>query len=637
MGTVKTNLRSVGGKVKQWSRNPKVRLALGVGLCLLAGFALSAASLAQRCMPLAAAAVCGLGGWQAALVSLGGAAGYMVYWGQAGTIGLVWTATGLVAAMALGDRQVTKASPLLLPAISGLMIAATGLGFQMLGLDDTPALIYLLRIALAMGVTAVTVSVSTRRNPISFWLAGGFWVLALVQALPVTLVNPGFLLAGFLAAGKAFPSAALAGIALDLAHVSAVPMTAALTLGWLLSLAPGRSVWVSRTAPAVCYLMVMGLSGVWQPWVAVPLGLGGLSRILYAGNAPNPHRRGETGVAQVRLELVSSVMAQTGRILREAREPPLDEDALVGRCTGAACGSCPYRKNCGEKERVLALTGSVLHTRLATKEDLPILCRRGERLLQELRRGQEQQRLHAGYHARQRECMDALLQQYAFLEEYLQTLADTLSRRQKSRAKFRPKVAMDAIRKERENADRCCWFPGTEDKYYVVLCDGMGTGPGAVEEGETAMDMLKKLLTAGFPAQYALRSLNSLCALRNRAGAVTVDMAELDLVSGKGVLYKWGSAPSWLFTPLGGIKIGTATPPPGLSVTEGRETVERLSLRRGETLVLLSDGVDGEDAIASLKVSGKLSPGEVAAQILELGTLDSSDDATVAVVRLTSA
>ena len=149
-----------------------------------------------------------------------------------------------------------------------------------------------------------------------------------------------------------------------------------------------------------------------------------------------------------------------------------------------------------------------------------------------------------------------------------------------------------------------------------------------------AAELLKKLLTAGYPAEHALRSLNSLCALRGVAGAVTVDLCELQLDSGRALLYKWGAAPSYLFTRSGAEKIGTATPPPGLSVTEGRETVERLSLRRGETLVLLSDGVGGEDALRFCYVSDTETPETLAARILRSGVREGADDATVAVVRL---
>lgn len=640
MATMGNRLQKVRGQILALKSDQRVRIGATVGAHLLAGFVLSAASLLHRSLPLAAAAVCGLFGWQAGLVALGGAAGYLVYWGQEGIMGLTWTAIALVAAMALGDRRLTKASPLLLPAVSALILAGCGLGFLLVLGDDTPTAVYLLRIALAFAVTGLTRLVTTRRDPLPHWIAGGFWALALVQALPIPGLNPGFILAGFLAAGRAFPAAALAGLALDLARVTAVPMTAVLTMGWLLSLSPVGAARAKTMASAVCYFLVMVIHGVWDPWLALPLGIGGLSRRLYQGKATPPaaHRRGETGLLQVRLEMAAHVMAQTGQILRAARQPTPDEEALTQRYAQAACEGCSCRKSCQDKQAVLALPPEVLHGSLQSKEDLPVQCRRGERVVQQLRWGQEQLRLHKAYHTRQEECMAAIVQQYGFLESYLQGLSDSLTRRQRpARQKFQPKVAVYANRKEHENADRCCWFAGTEDNYYVVLCDGMGTGEEAVAEGMAAMDTLKQLLCAGFPAEYALRSLNSLFALRNQAGAATVDIAQLDLSTGKASLYKWGSAPSWVISPMGGRKIGTATPPPGLSVQEGRETVERLSLRRGETLVLLSDGVGAGDAIASLAVSSATPPGEVAAEILELSSLENGDDATVAVIRLAPA
>jgi stage II sporulation protein E len=162
----------------------------------------------------------------------------------------------------------------------------------------------------------------------------------------------------------------------------------------------------------------------------------------------------------------------------------------------------------------------------------------------------------------------------------------------------------------------------------------MGTGAGAVDEGKSAGSVLKRMLTAGFPAEYALRTLNSLCALRDRAGAVTVDLAEIHLDSGRAAVYKWGAAPSWLIRDGAAEKIGTAGPPPGLSVKDARETVERLSLRRGEVLILLSDGVDGEAALRRIKSFSAQPPGELAAKLLEFGARKGQDDATAAAVRL---
>ena len=142
------------------------------------------------------------------------------------------------------------------------------------------------------------------------------------------------------------------------------------------------------------------------------------------------------------------------------------------------------------------------------------------------------------------------------------------------------------------------------------------------------------MLSAGYPAEYALRSLNSLCALRDRAGAVTVDLAELLLDSGKVNLYKWGAAPSYITTKFGAEKIGVASPPPGLSVMEEQEWVEHASLRRGEWLVMVSDGVGEREAMRCCMELGDGSPGELAAGILACGQLDHQDDATVAIIRL---
>jgi hypothetical protein len=72
-------------------------------------------------------------------------------------------------------------------------------------------------------------------------------------------------------------------------------------------------------------------------------------------------------------------------------------------------------------------------------------------------------------------------------------------------------------------------------------------------------------------------------------------------------------------------------------VTDGRETVERLSLRRGETLVLLSDGVGGEDFLHRSWLDENAASGVLAARILEECPMGNSDDATVAVIRLHAA
>ena len=622
--------------LRRWTSDPKLRTAAkGIGY-LLCGLLLSAASLGNSPQPLPLGLLCaGLAGWPSLLVALGSGLGYHLFWGAAGTQGIVWTGAGLLICLALGGRKLSKHMPLLMPALAGLSVAAAGLMFQLLQAETPDIPMFFLRIGLAMGSARVFAIVLERRDPVMDWLACGLVVLALAQALPFPALNLGYIAAGALGAAAPFPAAALAGLALDLSQITSVPMTAVLSMAFLVRLMPGLPKWAAHAAPALMYVLTAMLCGVagWTP--AIALAAGGALGILLPAQPTIAHRRGETGMAQVQLELTAGVLAQAEQLLLETPEYPIDEAALICKAADRACSSCPCRDGCREQTTVTRLPTALLHRPLVTAEDLPINCRKRGRLLLELRRSQDQYRSIRADRDRQREYRNALIQQYRFLSEYLQDLADKLPKRGDAlRQRYEPEVAVCSAGLEGVNGDRCLWFAGTECRYYVLLCDGMGTGFGAAEEGRAAGGILRRLLMAGYPAEYALRSLNSLCTLRGRAGAVTVDLAEVDLQSGRVSLYKWGAAPSYLLSPAGPEKIGTAGAPPGLSVTGTRETVDKLSLRRGETLILLSDGVDGEAAMRRAWDLTDEAPGEMASRVLQYGRGNGSDDATAAVIRL---
>ena len=227
-----------------------------------------------------------------------------------------------------------------------------------------------------------------------------------------------------------------------------------------------------------------------------------------------------------------------------------------------------------------------------------------------------------------------MIQQYRFLAEFLRCLADQLPRRgDRITAHFRIEVSARSRSAQRANGDRCMAFPGPGCKYYVLLCDGMGTGVGAAEDGNSTAELLRQMLAAGFPPEHAFRSVNSLLALKGQAGAATLDLAEVRLDSGRISLYKWGAAPSWIARGGTWEKIGTAGPPPGLGLNRGLERAGKLNLSRGEALILASDGLDGEDFPGNAG-SPDRAAGELAAHLLEAGAGKSADDATVAVVRL---
>lgn len=626
MVSMETYLRRVQRTVQRLMLDPRVRSGGAVLAYGGSGFLLSAASLMNFPQPLAMGLICTATGWRALVMSLGAMVGYPTFWGQAGNQGIVWSAAGGLLALLLGKKEEVKEQPLMMPVIAAFLTAVTGLAFQVIVRDDTPLVIHFLRVALTLLTGALFTQALRCRDAITDWLVGCVAVLALAQVAPVPYLGVGYIVAGALAVGSAFPAAALAGLALDLAQITHVPMTAVMCMAYFVRMIPFDKKWQRYAAPGAACLAVMAVCGVWDLTPLPGLFLGGGLGAFLPARPEIVHRRGETGLAQVRLELGAEVLASTQRLIMEMEPPPIDEAALLDKVRSHACAGCSARKACTEKEN---LTASML------EHPLDADCRKSGRLIPELRRAQEQLRYLKAERQRRQEYRAALVQQYRFLGDYLRALADRLPRRgEQTQISFRVEVSARSRGKERANGDKCLAFAGPGCRYYVLLCDGMGTGLGAAQEGHTAGTLLRQMLTAGFPPEHSLRTINSILALRGSAGAVTLDLAEVRLDAGTAVIYKWGAAPSWVLYRNGAQKIGTATPPPGISVTEARETAEKLSLRRGEALILLSDGVDGEGALRQSDLTPDAPPGELAAKILERGCGSGEDDATAAVIRL---
>ena len=605
--------------------DPKIR---NTGMVLLfggSGFLLSGASLGNTPQPLAMGLIAAATGWRALVMSLGAMVGYPAFWGSAGRQGIVWAAAGGLLALLLGKREEAKEQPLMIPAIAAFLTAVTGLTFRFLLGEKETLVLSCVQIAMTFLTGVLFTQVARCRDAVTDWLAIGVGVLALAQVRlgPFSL---GCIGAGLLSVYGAFPAAALAGLALDLARITPLPMTGVMCLACFIRMIPFDKRWQHYASPGAACIAVMAAWGEWDLSPLPGLVLGGAMAAVLPPRPAFARRRGEIGAAQVRLELGAEVMRTLQRMLLEVEPLPVDTEALVCKARDRACGGCSARHSCSQKD---TLSAQYL------EHPLDADCRKQGRLLPELRRAQEQLRNLQADRQRQREYRAALVQQYRFLGDYLRSLADQLPRRgDRVQMQFRVEVSARSRGKERANGDRCAAFSGTGCRYFVLLCDGMGTGLGAACEGQSAAGMLRQMLTAGFPAEHALGTVNSLLALRGAAGAVTLDLAELRLDTGHAVIYKWGAAPSWLLTRGKAEKIGTATPPPGITMEGSGETVEKLSLRRGEVLILLSDGVEAGEDLRLSDLAPDWPPGELAEKILEREKGIGEDDATAAVIRL---
>ena len=138
MISIDAYVRQGGRTLRSWAVDPRVQQGAKWCLHAVAGFLLSAASLGNLPLPLVMALVCTQSGWQAVLLALGGICGYWVFWGQPGVQCMIWSALGLTSALIIGHRQIVKTTPLLMPAVGCLIVAATGVGYQLMVGDTTP-------------------------------------------------------------------------------------------------------------------------------------------------------------------------------------------------------------------------------------------------------------------------------------------------------------------------------------------------------------------------------------------------------------------------------------------------------------------------------------------------------------------
>lgn len=148
-------------------------------------------------------------------------------------------------------------------------------------------------------------------------------------------------------------------------------------------------------------------------------------------------------------------------------------------------------------------------------------------------------------------------------------------------------------RGERISGDTISFFKGKDGMFFALISDGMGSGNEAAVSSRIASVFLEKLLSAGASRQNAISLLNSYLASRESEVFATVDLFEADLYTGKGVLVKAGAAPSFVIRGGKCKRLQSATVPAGI-IREVRAEQLSFSLKHGDLLVMLSDGLAGD-------------------------------------------
>lgn len=332
-------------------------------------------------------------------------------------------------------------------------------------------------------------------------------------------------------------------------------------------------------------------------------------------------------------------------------QPPLKEpDAaeVFDHAAEQVCQHCVNYSVCWDQQAAQTyrdLSGAaepILARCQAKPEDFPASfagqCQNLEAFIHVINRQLDVRLYQRRFRTRQQEDREIMRSQYLLLSRFLQATADTAALPSKGKCCYLPEVAAKAAGRGGRalSGDRGACFHGPGELFFVLLCDGMGTGKEAATQSSVAMETLSGLLRAGMDPGSALELLNSVYVLRDDGCFSTVDILQVDLTTGDSLLLKWGGAPSYLQRGERLRRLGELAMPPGLSLTE-RPGVQRikLTLREEDLLVLTSDGADQERTAAYIQDHSRQSLPELAAGII--GASETGDDITAVALRLKNA
>lgn len=208
-------------------------------------------------------------------------------------------------------------------------------------------------------------------------------------------------------------------------------------------------------------------------------------------------------------------------------------------------------------------------------------------------------------------------------------------------------TARASMRKEDEqlNGDSAVVFENREDRLYSLLSDGMGSGRDAAITSRMTCIFLEKLLAAGNRKNTVLKMLNNFIRHKNLECFATVDLLEIDLLSGEASFVKSGAAASYILREGKLFKIASSSLPIGITREITAEEV-RFTLRENDLVVMISDGISQsfEDGIwlagmLSEEIDPKSPLPFLARSILDRAKIknERSDDMTVAVIRVEKA
>lgn len=210
---------------------------------------------------------------------------------------------------------------------------------------------------------------------------------------------------------------------------------------------------------------------------------------------------------------------------------------------------------------------------------------------------------------------------------------------------FRPVTgyAMQAKTWDRPSGDAISYGMLDGGRFFAAVSDGMGSGEDAAKVSAEAVDMLAKLLAAGFSGSSAIENVNRFLLLRDDIEIYsTLDLFLLDVCSGNAEFYKIGSPPGIIRRGGTALWVSSESPPVGIL---GSVNIDCAASRliEGDMIILMTDGISERfapeglrDGVEEILFRGISDPQVIADTIMDEASAlpGESDDMTVIAVSI---
>ncbi len=333
-----------------------------------------------------------------------------------------------------------------------------------------------------------------------------------------------------------------------------------------------------------------------------------------------------------------------------------NKEEIFEKVRARVCTDCSMAETCKNQEKNRSKMEEIWKTMeedgYCDLSNMPIgfgqICLRSERFLNEFSHVYELYKQNAISCGVAKSSRDIMARQYSEISNVIELLSKEI---EAGETEFdgtgriiSPKVTVRTEAKAgySVSGDSVIYFE-RENKFFVILCDGMGSGDDAMHQSRLTARLFEKFLKAGFDKETSLRMINSALALKaDQESFSTVDILEIDTVTGDCEFLKIGSAQSFIKKKKEIGVISSKSLPVGILENIDAQAI-RCRAEVGDIIVMVTDGVSEagsgvlkSDWIKKLLLLEKRKPWEVADLIIEGAKARArfSDDMTCCVIKI---